>query len=640
MKPLSTLRNLFLICITSCSTQFLSAQTIGTFNSVNPNGRNQLLVLPGSHTFQRIIKSGDALTTGTLGTNLDFTGYVPISGSSRNGYLSISSESTVAEVAVLDISYNNSTHLWNVGTSSKVNFNPTDIGTVRRFCSGTVTPNGTVIVSEEDLTTGNVNSAVDAYTDAGWLIEFNPATRTVLNQTGDNPTADKLWAIGRANRENAAVRNDNAVLYTGADDATNGYLYKFVPTTPGNLSSGLLYVLRTTSGLGNGTWKLVPNGTAAQRNALVTNAAAAPAAYNFSGIEDVEIGPDGRIYFTAKNEGKIYRFADNHTVGTATDVTGLEVFAGNSAAGMTYDVDGPGGFPAESWGTGNDNLAFDGDGNLWVLQDGGEGHIWVIAPTHTQASPQVKLFATTPLGSEPTGITFTPDYKFMFISFQHPNGTNTATQLDATGGSVLFNNHTTVVIGRTSVLGPLATLPVKFTNFDARLAGEGVAVTWSVAEINNHSYFAVERSVNGTDYEEIHRNTDDLTGITSRSFSVNDNILPEASILYYRIKQCDQNGECRYTEVRTVKPGAVRIARIFPQPASDQMHVQYYSGAEGMGTIRITDINGRTISSENRRFAKGMQTFTLATDALADGIYQLTIITKDYQQISQRFIKE
>lgn len=641
MKPLSITKCLLLFCASFFLSLSLSAQTIGTFSSVTPTAQTQNLVLPSTHTFQRLIKTGDALTIGatTLGTNLDFTGYIPIGGSSSNGRLSISSEATTAEVAVLDISYSTSNHLWSISSSGKVNFNPTDIGTVRRFCSGTVTPDNTIIVSEEDLTAGNVNSGVDSYTDAGWLIEIDPVTRTVINQPGDNPVADKLWAIGRANRENAVIRSDRAVLYTGADDATNGYLYKFVPTTAGDYSSGLLYVLRTTAGLGNGTWKLVPNSTVADRNGLVANAAAAPAAYNFSGIEDVEIASDGRIYFTAKNEGKIYRFTDNHTVGTGTDVTGLEVFAGNSSPGFTYDVDGPGGAPAESWGIGNDNLAFDGDGNLWVLQDGGRGHIWVISPSHTQASPQVRLFATTPAGSEPTGITFTPDYKFLFISFQHPNANVTA-QTDAANTSVIFNTHTTVVIALKTNLGPLATLPVKFTAFDARLATGAVVVNWTATEISNHSYFSVERSVNGTDFEEIHRNNDDLAGTSSASFSFRDESFPDAALLYYRIKQCDQDDECRYTEVKTVKPGQLRIARIFPQPVRDRLNVQYYSATEGMGTITVTDMTGKILIQESRRLQKGMQNLTIQTSRLPDAVYLLTITDKESQRSRERFIKE
>ena len=53
------------------------AQTIATFNSVQPTAQTQNLVLPATHTFQRIIKTGDPLSLGgNLGTHLDFTGYV------------------------------------------------------------------------------------------------------------------------------------------------------------------------------------------------------------------------------------------------------------------------------------------------------------------------------------------------------------------------------------------------------------------------------------------------------------------------------------------------------------------------------------------------------------------------------------
>lgn len=646
MKPLPIAKAIALFVIVLCFTITISAQTIGTFSSVTPGPQVQTLVLPSTHTFQRIIKTGDALSLGgNLGDNLDFTGYVPIAGSSTNGRLSISTENTPAQVAILDVSYNNSTHLWVVGTAGKVNFNPTDIGTVTRFCSGTVTPNNTIMVSEEDITTGDVNG--DGYTDKGWIIEIDPATRTVINQIGGNANADKLWAIGRANRENALVRSDNAVLYTGTDDATYGYLYKFVPTVPGVFSSGSLYVLQTNTSLGTGSWKAVPNTTTTDRNNTRTLAQGlAPtggkSTYNFSGIEDVEFAADGKIYFTAKNEGKIYRFTDNGTVGTGTDVTGLEVFAGNSAYPTirTYDVDGAGPLGTEAWGTGNDNLAFDGDGNLWVLQDGGRGHIWVISPTHTQASPQVRLFATTPAGSEPTGITFTPDYKYMFISFQHPNA-NTTSQTDAAGTAVIFNTHTTVVIARTSVLGPLATLPVTFTGFDARLAGEGVAINWSVTDISNHDYFSVERSVNGTDFEEIHRNNENINGISQRSFIISDNNLPTVNTVYYRIKQCDINGSCRYTNVKAVKlSNQGRITRIYPQPANDKLNIQYYSFNEGFGNITVTDIHGKVVLHQTRNLSRGTQSILINTNHFGSGIYMITITDKNYQKTSQKFIKE
>lgn len=635
MKPsLPTTRAIALSCCALLINCLASAQTIGTFSSVTPGPQQQTLVLPSTHTFQRIIKTGDALSLGgTLAANLDFTGYVPTSGSSTIGRLSISSESTPAEVAILDLTFNIGPATWSTGTSGKVNFNPTDIGTVARFCSGTVTPNNTIMVSEEDVTTGNVNSAVDGYTDRGWIIEIDPATRTVINQPGGNPNADKLWAIGRANRENALIKSDNSVLYTGTDDATFGYLYKFIPTTAGNFSSGNLYVLQTNASLGTGTWKQVPNTTTSDRNNTRTLAQALPATggkstYNFNGIEDVEFGPDGKIYFTAKAEGKIYRFTDNGTTNTTTDISNLEVFAGNSSYPTitNYDVDGAGPLGTEAWQTGNDNLAFDGQGNLWVLQDGGRGHIWVIGPTHTQASPQVRLFATTPAGSEPTGITFTPDYRYMFISFQHPTGTNSASQVDAAGTPVIFNTHTTVVIARTEFLGPGNTLPVTFTAFEAKQNNSGVAVSWNVSEVYNHNYFAVERSEDGISYREMYRDNLALTNGSSHSFSYLDENVPGGTTLYYRIKQCDLDGKCRYSEIRIVSTSANKESMaLFPVPATDKINIRYSSGRAGNVTISIIDALGRIVFKQKRPVAAGEVNIPVGIQKLIKGSFTLLL---------------
>ncbi|MFN2439989.1 MAG: alkaline phosphatase PhoX [Chitinophagaceae bacterium] len=245
-----------------------TAQTIGTFTFVGPGPQTQSLVLPSTHTFQRIIKTDDALNDATtLGPNLDFTGYVPIGGSSLSGYLSISSEATPGQVAIMNVAYNFAANLWDKTNSGNVGFSTgtinSDLGTVRTFCSGTVTPRGTVIIGEENTTAGNVNSNIDAYEDLGWLIEINPATKQVMDYNGDGKQ-DKIWAAGRGRHENAVVKNDETIMYWGADDLTNGYMYKYVPTVAGNYSSGSLYVLKTTAALGTGTWEIVPNSTPAQ----------------------------------------------------------------------------------------------------------------------------------------------------------------------------------------------------------------------------------------------------------------------------------------------------------------------------------------------------------------------------------------
>jgi secreted PhoX family phosphatase len=442
--------------VTTCATP---ATALSSFVSVQPSAQTQTLVIPSTHVYQVLTQTGDAYTTGsgTVKAANDFTGYVPISGSSTNGYLSINHEgsSTASSgVSILDMQYNSTAKLWNVSAKNAVDFGPV-LGTYNN-CSGGITSWGNVITSEENAPTSPTDSNNDGYLDFGWNVELNPATRTVKDQNGDG-TPDKLWRMGRMKHENVVVAADNKTVYEGADDGSTGYVYKYVANTAGSLGSGTLYVLQLGGAIGTattGTWIAVPNTTPTECNNTST-AATALGATNFSGVEDVEIGPhDGKIYFTSKSSGRVYRFND-----AAAGVSNFEIFVGQpvGVTNQTYPINYGAGTVQEAWSTGNDNLTFDSYGNLYVLQDGGRDHIWLVKPCHTQAAPAVELFATTPAGSEPTGMTLSPDEKFMFVSIQGPSSSNTLATTDAAGQSVVFNKATTLVIARKENLGNATT---------------------------------------------------------------------------------------------------------------------------------------------------------------------------------------
>ena len=151
------------------------------------------------------------------------------------------------------------------------------------------------------------------------------------------------------------------------------------------------------------------------------------------------------MYFTSKGTGTIWRFKDD-----GATVSGIEAWVTRKL----YDVNYGDGTQAEDWGTGIDNLTFDGEGNLWALQDGGRNNLWVIRPDHTPENPKLELFMTTPAGSEPTGLTFSPDFKYGFVSIQHPNAANASTIVkDAAGNDVTFNSASTIVFSRKQFLG-------------------------------------------------------------------------------------------------------------------------------------------------------------------------------------------
>jgi uncharacterized protein len=409
-------------------------QNLSDFESVNPALQSSQFVFPNSHVFQKIIEKNDAITNGTIKGTFDFTAYVPNGGSSTSGRLSINHEATPGGVTAMDITFDPIARLWFTSNATELNF--TSVAGTARNCSGGITPWGNVISCEE--ISNNLDTNNDGYRDLGWHVETNPSTKTVVR---------KLWALGNGPKENIALHTNRRTAYFG-NDTNPGYLFKYVATNVDDLTAGSLYVYQGSKN-GSGLWLSVPNTTATERNTTMTLCKNMNATI-FNGIEDVEIGPDQNIYLAVKNESRVYRFTDSDPL-TGTTVPSMTTYVGNASYAIVHS----GGNTTVPWGSGNDNLAFDNQGNLWVLQDGGNNYIWVVLNGHTQAAPMVKIFGIAPAGSEPTGLTFTPDFKFAFLSFQHPSSTNNIdVQYDVAGSPIGFHKDVAVVIGLASHLGP------------------------------------------------------------------------------------------------------------------------------------------------------------------------------------------
>lgn len=321
------------------------------------------------------------------------------------------------------------------------------VGTLAN-CSGGVTPWRTVLTCEENFQLMNPiegglgwsrekTEAIDEE-NYGWVVEVDP--------TGELPTR-KHSSLGRFSHENAAIRVGNGghvVVYMG-DDSRDQFVYKFVSREPlrrtesrekqsALLSDGILYA----ADFAKGRWlpldlKLNPSlqgaGFKSQADVLIDTRKAAQiaGATPMDRPEDCEVHPlDGSVYIAFTNNvnhgnfyGQIVRLIESGDDAEALNFRFEIYLAGGPRAGLASP----------------DNLIFDSQGNLWVSCDiatdslrrgayevfGNNGLFMV--PTRGSDAGTAFQFASGPIDSELTGMSFTPDGKTLFLSVQHPGET-------------------------------------------------------------------------------------------------------------------------------------------------------------------------------------------------------------------------
>lgn len=238
--------------------------------------------------------------------------------------------------------------------------------------------------------------------------------------------------VGTMRHEGIEALADGTVFVI--DELNGGSIYKFVPTTRGDLSDGQLYALKLT-GLADPaqTWNPATvddkvgafEWVALDMEQVVVDtdvAANAVAATEFGRPEDVEV--IGSILYVANTtEDRVVAIDLNSNILSSFVQVGSNVPLEDAAAGVT-------GF------NNPDNLAQGPDGRLWIVEDNYLSDVWVagLDTDHDGAADSVEQFASLKdTGAEISGIYFGKDPKTLFLNVQHPDkaqadGTWTITQ--------------------------------------------------------------------------------------------------------------------------------------------------------------------------------------------------------------------
>jgi hypothetical protein len=277
------------------------------------------------------------------------------------------------------------------------------------------TPWQTLLFVEEAATTSHPDpDARQAQSGLVYELKLDPLDPASAERVTVRP---KLGALAHEGIEIDAAGNVYVI-----DEDHKGSIYRFVPTTYGDLSSGQLYVLKVKNGAKTGAAEWVALDMS-QAQIRAHAAAAAVGATEYCRPEDIE-RIDSTLYVALTCED-VDNPANPSGAGAvmAVELGDQPVVRYVVAAGKNAPVEtrasGITGF------RGPDNLANGPDGKLWIVEDNTFSDIWVYDPRSKDANGDgyrdgVHLFASLKdKQAEGSGIYFGKDPHTLFVSVQH-----------------------------------------------------------------------------------------------------------------------------------------------------------------------------------------------------------------------------
>jgi len=227
------------------------------------------------------------------------------------------------------------------------------------------------------------------------------------------------------------------------------------------------------------------------------------------------------------------------------------------------------------------------------------------------------------------------------------SGICSATTSNWSDPSLRFETVSTDPLNDMSGFGnsPDCTLPVSFISFTASKIAKINSLNWSTASEQNNTGFNIERSTNGTDFENISfvKSLSSNGNSSSRlDYSFTD-INPIGLNQYYRLKQTDFDGTRKYSAIVMVRreaPTALTLTKVYPNPANSSIYINASVPTKMDLQFLIIDVAGRVVSTKNAFADVGNNGFDMTVEHLESGTYFIKAILKEQGVVAtEKFIK-
>lgn len=189
-----------------------------------------------------------------------------------------------------------------------------------------------------------------------------------------------------------------------------------------------------------------------------------------------------------------------------------------------------------------------------------------------------------------------------------------------------------------------AVLPIEnYTYFVALPNGCSNELTWGTRNEEGVKHFEVERSINGTTYENIGQVT--ANNKDENNYKFEDwRLDKDVKEYYYRFKAVDNDNRSAYSIVRVVENQCNTkefLINVYPNPADNYLNLVMNTHVEMNIQYEVVSINGKVLQNDSLIVAEGRTTKSIDIASLPKGMYLVKIIDKDknYKVADLKFVK-
>jgi hypothetical protein len=177
-------------------------------------------------------------------------------------------------------------------------------------------------------------------------------------------------------------------------------------------------------------------------------------------------------------------------------------------------------------------------------------------------------------------------------------------------------------------------LPIQMLNFNYRVLNNRVELIWETEIEVNNSFFLIEKSINGVDFEAIGQQKGAINSGTLTRYLFYDNNCNE--INYYRLVQVDLDGKKTYSKVVTVVVPKSKPFKVIRNPVREFVEIQIGIEQHNIRCLALFDFSGRKLKS----FAVHSGIQNLDVSSIKAGGYVLQLLTTNGQRFNEYFIRE